>query len=395
MITVLADDLTGAAEIAGVCLRYGLKVSFGIESIPDIEADVRVVATDSRSGTVDGALRVHRLMAGKILAGAETLVFKKTDSVLRGYVVQELKALMLAAGKSTVLLQPANPLAGRCIREGKYYIDNVPLEDTGFSTDPDFPAHSSDVKELLDERSSSADKQSVFPIITGENEAFLHKAIYVPDCSSVDELSDVLNSWTPDVLLAGSAAFFEQVLLRITGAKQVVETPVADIKSRFLVVCGTAHPKGREFLDRLKTETDCPVRFFPQQFLKEKISEGEFSLWTKSLVPDWKWSKKMAISLSPVKISFVDSSSELRRRMNVVVGELVKNAPVRELLIEGGATAYSVLNFLQWKTLIPEQELEPGVIRMRVGRRPSLFLTIKPGSYSWPSGIAGVSTDKP
>jgi len=25
MIVLLADDLTGAAEVAGVCLRYGLK----------------------------------------------------------------------------------------------------------------------------------------------------------------------------------------------------------------------------------------------------------------------------------------------------------------------------------------------------------------------------------
>lgn len=34
MITVIADDLTGAAEIAGVCIRYGLDVAFGIDSIP-------------------------------------------------------------------------------------------------------------------------------------------------------------------------------------------------------------------------------------------------------------------------------------------------------------------------------------------------------------------------
>ena len=31
MIAVIADDITGAAEIAGVCLRYDLTVSFGID----------------------------------------------------------------------------------------------------------------------------------------------------------------------------------------------------------------------------------------------------------------------------------------------------------------------------------------------------------------------------
>ena len=98
----------------------------------------------------------------------------------------------------------------------------------------------------------------------------------------------------------------------------------------------------------------------------------------------------MAISVSSTKVTFPGSSSLLRLRMDEVVAELVKSCPVQELLIEGGATAYSVLNYLKWKTLIPEQELEPGVVRMRVGRKPSLFLTIKPGSYPWPSGVAGI-----
>ncbi|MDP4202692.1 MAG: four-carbon acid sugar kinase family protein [Bacteroidota bacterium] len=390
MITVIADDLTGAAEIAGVCLRYGLKVAFGLDSVPEEPADVVVIATDSRSGTIDGAYRIHRLMATKASTSDDTLIFKKVDSVLRGYIVQEIKAVMSVTGKSKVLLQPANPAAGRCIRDGKYFVGDTLLEDTGFSADPDFPAGTSEVAELLNERALVGDKANQFPIITGDVREFQEKAIYLPDCSSENELGFPLANWEPDTLLVGSAAFFEQVLLKITGAKKAMATKSIDISSSFLIVCGTAHPQGQRFLERLKTEAGCPIRYFPSQFLQEKISEGEFSRWAKSLIPDWKWSNKMAISVSQSKVSFPGSSSLLRLRMDEVVAELVKNCPVQELLIEGGATAYSVLNYLKWKTLIPEQELEPGVVRMRVGRRPSLYLTIKPGSYSWPSGIAGI-----
>jgi uncharacterized protein YgbK (DUF1537 family) len=390
MITVIADDLTGAAEIAGVCLRYGLKVAFGLDSVPDEPADVVVIATDSRSGTIDGAYRIHRLMATKALTADNTLIFKKVDSVLRGYVVQELKALMTVSGKSKVLLQPSNPAAGRCIREGKYFVEDTLLENTGFSSDPDFPADTSDVTDLLNERALVGEKSNQYPIITGNISGFRDKAFYVPDCSSEEELGEPLVNWEPDVLLAGSAAFFEQVLLKITGAKKANNNNKIDISSAFLMVCGTSHPQGRRFLERLKAEAGCPIRYFPSQFLQEKISEGEFSRWAKSLIPDWKWSNRMAISVAQSKVSFPGSSSLLRLRMDEVVAEVVKNCPVQELLIEGGATAYSVLNYLKWKTLIPEQELEPGVVRMRVGRKPSLFLTIKPGSYSWPSGIAGI-----
>jgi D-threonate/D-erythronate kinase len=390
MITVIADDLTGAAEIAGVCLRYGLKVAFGLDSVPEELADVVVIATDSRSGTIDGAYRIHRLMATKALTADNTLVFKKVDSVLRGYVVQELKALMTVSGKSKVLLQPSNPVAGRCIREGKYFVEETLLENTGFSSDPDFPADTSDITDLLNQRALVGEKINQYPIITGRVVDFREKAFYVPDCNSVEELGLPLVNWDPDVLLAGSAAFFEQVLLKITGATKANNNPKINISSAFLIVCGTAHPQGQRFLERLKTEAGCPICYFPSQFLQEKISEGEFSRWAKSLIPDWKWSNKMAVSVSQSKVSFPGSSSLLRLRMDEVVAELVKNCPVQELLIEGGATAYSVLNYLKWKTLIPEQELEPGVVRMRVGRKPSLYLTIKPGSYSWPSGIAGI-----
>jgi D-threonate/D-erythronate kinase len=390
MITVIADDLTGAAEIAGVCLRYGLKVAFGIDSIPDMPADVRIIATDSRSGTIDGAYRIHRLIATKALSEGDSLIFKKVDSVLRGYIVQELKALIQATGKSKVLLQPTNPATGRCIYEGNYYIGDKLLENTGFSTDPDFPASVSDVKELLTIRAEVADKPNLFPIVTGQHLQYKHNAIYVPDCRSKEDLEQSLQQWTPDVLLAGSAAFFEQVLRKISGVEKVAQPPKISINGKFLMVCGTAHPQGKTFLEKLKAETGCPLRFFPPQFLKETISEGDFLLWAKSLIPDWKWCNKMAISLSPVKFPFPSATGILKQRMNLVVAELVKNCSVQELLIEGGATAYSILNFLQWKTLIPEQEIEPGVVRMRVSRRPSLFLIIKPGSYPWPAGIAGV-----
>ena len=49
MIAVIADDFTGAAELAGISLRYGLSVEVFLNNVTATDADVIVVCTDSRS----------------------------------------------------------------------------------------------------------------------------------------------------------------------------------------------------------------------------------------------------------------------------------------------------------------------------------------------------------
>ena len=49
MLAVIADDLTGAAEIGGIGLSYGLKVEISSKVNPSTEADLLVIATDTRS----------------------------------------------------------------------------------------------------------------------------------------------------------------------------------------------------------------------------------------------------------------------------------------------------------------------------------------------------------
>jgi uncharacterized protein YgbK (DUF1537 family) len=65
MIVIIADDLTGAAETVGICLRYGVRVAM-IMDVPDEErlldfqregTAVLVIAGDNRSNTQEGACR--------------------------------------------------------------------------------------------------------------------------------------------------------------------------------------------------------------------------------------------------------------------------------------------------------------------------------------------------
>ena len=78
---------------------------------------------------------------------------------------------------------------------------------------------------------------------------------------------------------------------------------------------------------------------------------------------------------------------QLRTSMGAVIGRLLQEVAVGELIIEGGATAYAILEKAGLHRFVPQQELAQGVVRMAVPEKPGLYIIVKPGSYSWPESI--------
>ncbi len=64
--------------------------------------------------------------------------------------------------------------------------------------------------------------------------------------------------------------------------------------------------------------------------------------------------------------------------------EIIERESVKEIFIEGGSTAAAVLQELSIKELLPVNELQRGVVRMKAN---DLFITVKPGSYQLPEEI--------
>ncbi|MGE4222331.1 MAG: four-carbon acid sugar kinase family protein [Vicinamibacterales bacterium] len=131
---ILADDLTGAADAAVAFARRGFDtaVRWGEPS----SGDVAVQALDLGSRTVGAAEAAarHGDAVRRWHPPGQSL-FKKIDSTLRGQPAAEMAALsaaLRAQGRpSWGLLAPANPAMRRTTRDGRVFVDAVPLEDTG------------------------------------------------------------------------------------------------------------------------------------------------------------------------------------------------------------------------------------------------------------------------
>jgi uncharacterized protein YgbK (DUF1537 family) len=203
MIAVIADDLTGAAELGGVGLRHGMMTEVRRGVPPAFDGGLLVIATDTRSGPVGAAVVEMRSITAGVLGLGPEWVYKKTDSVLRGHVVAELRVQMEVLGFRRVLLVPANPILGRTIVNGHYFLNGVPVNESSFATDPDFPVVSSDVQEMLGDASV---------VVCRLGEELPATGIVVGEVGSVDDLAVWARAVEPGMLLAGASGFFDALL---------------------------------------------------------------------------------------------------------------------------------------------------------------------------------------
>jgi uncharacterized protein YgbK (DUF1537 family) len=369
MIAVIADDFTGAAELAGISLRYGLSVSVHLDNDIDADADVVIISTDSRSMQKAAAIYCTADAVEAIMEHQPSLFYKKIDSVLRGYVIDEIKVQMELSEKSKAFILPANPSLQRTISDGEYFINGKKITETAFINDPEFPISSAGITAMLHDETVQVLKHNDWlpleGIVIGEAETITDVKAWA---ATIDE------SW----MMVGAGDFYTALLRR----HYVIQSQTKDeLESPHLYVCGTAFEERKEFIKKL----NC-CSYLPRNITEEWLQE------TCSIL---KQHEKAVIA--------IDESNEpalvLRTVMAKAIKEIVVRENVKEIFIEGGSTAAAILEELNIKKLTPVNELSRGVVRMKVYSPPleglgeaDLFITVKPGSYQLPEEIKQLFT---
>lgn len=401
MIIVIADDLIGAIEIAGIGHAYGLSTSLLTDVADNLPvSDLIVIATDTRTKTVAEAVdETHRICQGikaclpkltearhaamtplqraQALARPEEMlhIFKKTDSALRGHVHLELRALVEESRYEQVMYMPANPSMGRTIRGGRYFINGVPIDQTEYHRDPDFPALTANVAAAIDVAPGSR-----LRICDAED---------MQDVRRVVKLA--LNNRNA-TLLAGAADLFVAFLEEL-GRKPSRSKAFSGLSSKgaSLIVCGSAQSIDLSSKPYVRRQNMAVVPMPHDSF--ESLVSLEIS--TKEATDKWMGRLKQSQLVSGKTTSFVLTlpypsapSREGAQSLCSVTAEMTQRiiaaGPVSELILEGGATATQALKVLGWKRFTVTHVVAPGIIRLQC-QDASAHVTIKPGSVSWQS----------
>ncbi len=143
LLGCIADDFTGATDLANNLVRAGIRVvqTIGVPHEPwAADADAVVVALKSR--TVPAAQAVAQSLAALHwlqAAGAQQIYFKicsTFDSTAQGNIGPVTEALMDALGATFCVATPAFPDNGRTVFKGHLFVGDVLLSDSGMRDHP-------------------------------------------------------------------------------------------------------------------------------------------------------------------------------------------------------------------------------------------------------------------
>jgi uncharacterized protein YgbK (DUF1537 family) len=154
---VIADDFTGATDIAGFLVANGMRTVQlsgppSLDSMP--EADAVVISLKSRSAPVNEAVR-DSLSALEWLRnrGCQQVFFKYCstfDSTSAGNIGPVTDALLAALEADFTVICPALPVNGRTIYNGYLFVHGIPLHESGMRHHPVTPMLDSNLMRLMD-----------------------------------------------------------------------------------------------------------------------------------------------------------------------------------------------------------------------------------------------------
>lgn len=385
MIGVIADDLTGAAELGAVGLRHGLRAEIVLNGRPSPDMDLVCVDTDSR-GLPASEAGQRAADAAKMLrqAGADW-IYKKVDSVLRGQVTAEVEAVMKQLRLSRALLLPANPSLGRTIHDGKYFIRGRLIHRTDFANDPHFPRRTPKVLELLK-------TPQQFQIgLAKLNEALPPEGIVLAEASSPADVSQWVGRRENDMLAAGGAEFFGAILTVLT--PQITAGVTRDVSAngsgRELFISGSCTQASRKFATAGRREK-LPVFGLPQELAwgAELLPQVSESIGQR-IVEAFNSHSRVILTVGLPLVRDASISGRLSDHVVQIAETALRRTDVGHVYAEGGATAVALARRMGWSRLQVTRELAPGVATLAVAGKQSLLLTIKPGSYAWPAQWTG------
>ncbi|MDD1533616.1 MULTISPECIES: 3-oxo-tetronate kinase [unclassified Bradyrhizobium] len=153
----IADDYTGASDLANTLTRAGLRTvqTIGVPSDDLALPEVDAVVVSLKSRSIEAGLAVSRSRAAEKWLrsrGARHVLFKicsTFDSTDSGNIGPVMDALRADSAEGAVLVTPAFPETGRTVYQGNLFVGAVPLNESPLKDHPLNPMHDSNLVRVL------------------------------------------------------------------------------------------------------------------------------------------------------------------------------------------------------------------------------------------------------
>ena len=409
LLGCIADDLTGATDLAIMLTRAGMR-TLQVMEVPTAGAtglggyDAIVVALKTRTCPVEEAIELSLRSADALLAlGSKQLFFKYCstfDSTAEGNIGPVADALMAKLGADLAIVCPAFPTNKRTVYMGNLFVGEVPLAESPMKDHPLTPMRDSNLVRVMQAQSKGKVGLVSYPVVArgraAISEAFAAARQRGERFVVVDAISDrdlvemgaaaadmALITGGSGVALGMPANFIAKGLMKATEAPNSLAAP----KGRAAILAGSCSEATRGQVAAAKAAGVPAFEIDPMALRAGGQTTETILAWAaqqKDEAPFLVYSSADPATVSAVqgKLGREAAGALVEKTLAAVAKALVANGVTR-MVVAGGETSGAVVNGLGVTALEIGPEIDPGVPWTRaVGR--DLVLALKSGNFGTP-----------
>ncbi|SNS37341.1 Uncharacterized conserved protein YgbK, DUF1537 family [Tardiphaga sp. OK246] len=408
----IADDYTGASDLANTLTRCGLRTvqTIGIPAddlqLPDVDAVV--VSLKSRSIAASRAVEKSRAAEKWMRSrGADHVLFKicsTFDSTDAGNIGPVMDALRLDSGDNIVLVTPAFPEAGRTVYQGNLFVGSVPLNESPLKDHPLNPMHDSNLVRVLARQSATniglvdlgvvaCGADVVRTHLDGLSEngfgAAIIDAVFASDLETIGAvaLGHRVSVGASGMGLGLARALVASGRVKANAATSIKDTPVGGAAACLAGSCSQA-----TLQQIARAEQVMPVLHLDPEQVMAGGAEVQRALgWAKERLG--KGPILIASSSTPDQVTALqkrhgrDAAGHAIEQAMADLAEGLVRAGVQRLVVAGGETSGAVVDRLGIPGFLVGAEIAAGVPVLRAvgAAERQMLLALKSGNFGGPA----------
>ena len=381
LLGCIADDFTGATDLANNLVRGGMRVvqAIGVPARPlDEEVDAVVVALKSRTIAPREAVAQSLAALEWLRAqGARQLYFKYCstfDSTPRGNIGPVAEALMEALGTDFTIACPAFPENKRTIFKGYLFAGDVLLNESGMQNHPLTPMTDPNLVRVLQAQVKRKVGLIDYAVVARGEAAVRARiaelrregvGIAVVDAISDDDLRRLGPALRDMPLVTAGSG----VALGLPANFGIAPTPRASVlppaTGARAIVSGSCSVATRGQVDAFRAEGGA-ARALDFERLADPESEARAIVeWARAALaqgPVLVYSTADPAQVKAMQSRLGEGAAErIEAALAAVARALVEQAGVRQLVVAGGETSGAVVQALGVTLLRIGPQIDPGV----------------------------------
>lgn len=404
LLGAIADDFTGASDLANTLVKQGMRV-VQVIGVPDEntqpgDAEAIIVALKSRTEPVDKAVS-DSLTALRWLEarGAAQFFFKYCstfDSTPNGNIGPVTDALMQALDCGYAFLCPAFPTNNRTIYQGHLFVGEQLLSESPMKDHPLTPMRDANLMRLMDAQSENLSglvplqkvRQGAEAIASAVEDLKSQGYSYgVIDAVSDDDLMTIAKAAAEHRLITGGSGVALGLPANFRGqgkSRQATQATLPSVGGRELVLAGSCSAATRAQIAVVK-------EIWPHRKIDvDAIAAGQDVTAT---LANWAESQDSETPILIYASSDPDEVAGIQQRHGVdragamvekVMADLARRLVAcgfTRLVVAGGETSGAVVSALDIKTLRIGPEIDPGVPWTESLADPMVALALKSGNF--------------